>query len=111
MHGISELNKIYKLQYSALITLINVRPNIFVIRVKNRHGSEISYKKYDPPLLLNLERAIHGRDEPPGFTGITTILPYRHDKNHFKHSMTKWLSSDDMSSDFLVFSLILFDVL
>jgi hypothetical protein len=34
--------------------------------------------------------------------GETVTLPYRPDRNNFKNAMTKWLSPDDMSSEFLV---------
>lgn len=83
--------------------MIAVPPQLFVIRVNDRHDNEIKYPMYVPPLTLRLERSIYSPDAALSFAGITLPIPYRHDSNNFKYSITKWLTLDDVTSDYLVF--------
>lgn len=62
-HGFPELNKASNLEFGAWITLICVRPRLFVIRVK-----------YNSSLVLRLERAIYGTEVAFKFAGITAPI-------------------------------------
>jgi hypothetical protein len=57
--GIGELNQAYGLKSGAWITLIAIKPQLFVIWVNDRHDMEIKYPKYDTLLTLRLERSIY----------------------------------------------------
>lgn len=64
---------------------------------------------YVPPLMLKLDHGIYGRDELPGFAGVTAAIPYRHDDNNFKISIKKWLSPFDVNDGYLTFLYSSFD--
>lgn len=102
-NGLEELNKAYKLEQGAWMCLIHALPQLFVIRVCNRHDYEINYPRFDPPLSLRLDHAIYGPNASPGSIQIDVPMPYRHGWNCFKFSVTKWLTSADVTSDYLVY--------
>ena len=102
-YGLEELNKAYKLDQGGWMYLIHVLPQVFVIRVYDRHDYEINYSMFDPPLSLRLDHAIYGPDASPGSIQIEVPIPYRHGWNCFKFSVTKWLTSADVTSDYLVY--------
>jgi hypothetical protein len=102
-HGSAELNKAYQLKHGGWMYLIHVLPQLFVIRVYDRHAYEIKYPTFVEPLSLRLDHAIYGPDASPGTIQNDLPMPYRHGWNCFKFSFTKWLTYADVTSDYLVF--------
>jgi len=102
-HGIKELNKAYQLEHGGWMSLIHVVPQLFVIRVHDRHDYEIKYPIYLPPLSLRLDHSIYGPNATPGSIKIDYSMPYRHGCNCLKFSVTKWLTLVDVTSDQLVY--------
>lgn len=107
-HGIEELNKAYKLEHGGWISLIYAFPQLFVIRVHDRHNYEIKYPSYLPPLRLRLAQLIYGPNAAPGSVQIDYPAPYPHICDCFKFSVTKWLTLADVTSDQLVYNLYRF---
>jgi len=50
-HGLQEINKTYQLERGGWMSLIHVLPQLFVIRVHDRHDYEIKYPTYHPSLI------------------------------------------------------------
>ena len=107
-HGIEELNKAYKLEHGGWMSLIYAFPQLFVIRVHDRHNYEIKYPSYIPPLRLRLAQLIYGPNAAPEFVQIDYPAPYPHICDCFKFSVTKWLTLADVTSDQLVYNLYRF---
>jgi hypothetical protein len=102
--GWLELNGMYDLKYGGSVTLVNVQPSRFVIQVKDRYGEEINYPHHVPPMSLRLNHDLFPLTR--GFVyNAKPINPYRHDRNNFLISFSKWLDVDEAANGYLVCSI------
>ena len=100
--GWLELHNVYDLQDSGFVTLINIQPARSVIQVKDHYGEEIVYPKYSMLLFQRLNRLMFPEHMGLYFVMGSLPIPYAHDLRNFTYSSVKFLSEDDVQSDFLV---------
>jgi len=99
--GWLELNAMYDLKHGGAVTLVNVQPSRFVIKVKDRYGEEISCPHHDPPMSFKFNRELFPITRGFLFTA-KAVKPYRHDRNNFKFSFSKWLSEEEVNKGYMV---------
>jgi hypothetical protein len=61
-HVWPKLNGLYNMKHGAVVNLVYVQANRFVIQVKDRYEEEINYPSHNPPMSLRLNRDVFSWD-------------------------------------------------
>lgn len=107
--GWTFLKTFYGILAGGWVTFIFANRHLFLIEVRNLYGGELEYPRLDPPLrvLLESQAAKDYRKSFVRYGNNALFLP-----TVFCHTMVKQLTSEDVSSGFLVsgecFSITLF---
>ncbi|WJX83133.1 hypothetical protein P8452_65815 [Trifolium repens] len=79
------------------VLLTYIRPQLFVLVLKDRYYRDLIVKQLYPHMCLKLSRSLFGADQNLGWGG-SVFMPDCHDSENFAHCFVVILSDSDISS-------------
>jgi hypothetical protein len=84
------------------VLLTYIRPQLFVLVLKDRYYRDLIVKQLYPHMCLKLSRSLFGADQNLGWGG-SVFMPDCHDSENFAHCFVVILSDSHISSKSLVY--------